>query len=191
MLAGTVVEQHIFHIEVKLIAQVFQVFVMQCSGGNARAFALLVGHLKIGKLKNTWANVDAAIGERVVYARHVEMCAKRSRFFTLEIKFLERSVQTHAPRCAAVEVGKDMSDVGFEKLQRRLLALNVEVKAFLREAHKSKHVRIAHAVFHDVRVEVNASLLLAPAAQDVRRAHIARVEMKIVHPNLGVQLRIF
>ena len=119
------------------------------------------------------------------------MCAKRSRFFTLEIKFLERSVQTHAPRCAAVEVGKDMSDVGFEKLQRRLLTLNVEVKAFLREAHKSKHVRIAHAVFHDVRVEVDASLLLAPAAQDVRRAHIARVEMKIVYPNLGVQLRIF
>ena len=164
---------------------------MQGSGGDARAFARLVGNLKIGKLKNTRANVDAAIGERVVYARHVEMCAKRSRFFTLEIKFLKRSVQTHAPRCAAVKVGKDMSDIGFEKLQRCLLALNVEVKAFLREAHKSKHVRIAHAVFHDVRVEVDASLLLAPAAQDVRRAHIARVEMEVFDLNLGVQLRIF
>ena len=75
VLAGTVVEQHIIHIEVKLIAQVFQMFVVQGSGGNARAFARLVGNLEIGELKNTRANVDTAIGERVVYARHVEMCA--------------------------------------------------------------------------------------------------------------------
>ena len=84
-----------------------------------------------------------------------------------------------------------MSDIGLEELQRGLLALDVEVQSFLGEAHKSQHVRIAHAVFHDVGIEVDAPFLLTPAAEDMRRAHIARVEMKIFHPNLGVQLRIF